>query len=757
MLTIRLPDGSQHEFPDHATGLDVASKISPRLASAALGVQVGPTISDVMRPLAEITDERPIPVQILTEKDPQSLGILRHSCAHVMARAVMRLFPDVELAFGPTTGHGFYYDMALPHAVSEDDFPRIEAEMAKIIATGEPFERFITDRNEAVELVDGMKQKLKVEHIQTGLAEHPTVSFYRQGEFVDLCRGPHVPDAKRIKAFKLLSVAGAYWKGDASNQQLQRLYGTAWFSQKDLDNYLEQLNEAKRRDHRVLGKQLGLFTISPVVGSGLILWMPKGATVRGLLETFIKDELLKRGYSPVYTPHIGRLELYRTSGHFPYYRDAQFPPMYSRPAAGALDLCQYRLSLGLLDEKREQDIHHYLRTAHFIPENYERAQTQEEKLNAVHGYALTLLKILQVDLPEYHAATDHQGRADALLNWLMEQEGFLLKPMNCPHHIHIYKAEPRSYRDLPVRLAEFGSVYRYEQTGELNGMTRVRGFTQDDAHLFCTPEQVEAELRNNIELVLMILNTLGLDDYRVRIGLRDPESDKYVGSPELWSQAEATLIEVVKNLGMNYTAEKGEAAFYGPKIDFVVRDCIGREWQLGTVQLDYNLPERFQLEYIGADNHPHRPVMIHRAPFGSMERFMGILIEHFAGAFPLWLAPEQARVMAISDKFDDYAKQVLQRFQAAGFRVSLDSRSTKINAKVRDAQLELIPYMLVVGGRDQENGTVSLRDRIEGELGALPINEAIAKLKAEVDEKRLRNVKRSSLSTAESSGEAHEY
>lgn len=757
MLSVRLPDGSQHEFPDHATGLDVAAKISPRLASAAIGVQVGEVISDVMRPLAETSDQRPIPVQILTEKDPAALGILRHSCAHVMARAVMRLFPHVELAFGPTTGHGFYYDMALPHAISEDDFPRIEAEMAKLIAAAEPFERFVIDRDEAQKLVEGMSQKLKSEHIQTGLGDHQTVSFYRQGEFVDLCRGPHIPDAKRIKAFKLLSVAGAYWKGDATNQQLQRLYGTAWFSQKDLDAYLEQINEAKRRDHRVLGKQLSLFTISPMVGSGLILWMPKGATVRGILETFIKDELLKRGYSPVYTPHIGRLELYRTSGHFPYYRDAQFPPMYSRPAAGAIDLCQYRLAMGLLDEKREHDVLNYMKQAHFVPAGYEQAASQEEKLELVHRYALTLLDTLQVDLPEYRAAKDSQGRAEALLKWLMDQEGFLLKPMNCPHHIHIYKAEPRSYRDLPVRLAEFGTVYRYEQTGELNGMTRVRGFTQDDAHLFCTAEQVEEELRANIELVLMILNTLGLTDFRVRIGLRDPESDKYVGSSELWSQAEKTLIDVVKALGMNYSAEPGEAAFYGPKIDFVVRDCIGREWQLGTVQLDYNLPERFQLEYIGADNHPHRPVMIHRAPFGSMERFMGILIEHFAGAFPLWLAPEQARVMAISDKFDDYAKQVEQRFKAAGFRVTLDSRSTKINAKVRDAQLELVPYMLVVGGRDQEQGTVSVRDRIDGELGALPIDEAISKLKAEVDEKRLRQVKKSSMTAVESPGEAHEY
>jgi threonyl-tRNA synthetase len=519
------------------------------------------------------------------------------------------------------------------------------------------------------------------------------------------------------------------------------LYGTAFFSQKELDDYLHKLEEAKKRDHRVLGKQLKLFTISPMVGSGLILWMPNGAIIRGILETFIKDELIKRGYSPVYTPHIGRLELYRTSGHFPYYRDAQFPPMYTRPAAGTLDICQYRLSLGELDEKRETEFVQYMKLAYFVPPEYEQAKTQAEKLELIHRYTVTLLETMQVDLPDYHKAKNAEDRSAALLKWLADQEGFLLKPMNCPHHIHIYKAEQRSYRDLPVRLAEFGTVYRYEQTGELNGMTRVRGFTQDDAHLFITPEQVESEFRANIELVLFIFNTLGLTDYRVRLGFRDPASTKYVGNDEDWNLAQTALEAIVKNLGMNYSAEIGEAAFYGPKIDFVVKDCIGREWQLGTVQLDYNLPKRFDLEYIGADNKPHRPIMIHRAPFGSMERFMGILIEHFAGAFPTWLAPEQARVLTVSEKFTDYAQKVEAQLKDNGFRVGGDYRPEKIGFKIREAQLEKIPYMLVIGDKEQTAGTVAVRGRSEGDLGAVPVAEFISKLEREVREKRLPTVK----------------
>jgi len=728
MLSIRLPDGTVVEHADHATARDVALAISPRLASAAVGASVAGTVVDLMRPLAEVTEERPIPVQLLTEKDAAALGILRHSCAHVMARAVMRLWPDVELAFGPTTGHGYYYDIACPHKISEDDFPRIEAEMQKIVSAAEPFERFLCDRNEALELVSGMAQTLKVEHIQTGLASHPTVSFYRQGEFVDLCRGPHIPDASRIRAFKLLSVAGAYWKGDASGRQLQRLYGTAWFSQKDLDAYLDQVNEAKRRDHRVLGKQLNLFTISQDVGQGLCLWLPKGATIRSLLEDFIKRELIARGYQPVYSPHIGRVEMYETSGHFPYYRDSQFAPLYGHDGGQLVDFWIRRLQAEDLTADQE---------AHL------RASAQ----------------LTGADLTDYPVKGNSAEKIEYLRVWERAQERYLLKPMNCPHHVQIYKAIPRSYRDLPVRLAEFGTVYRHEQSGELNGMLRVRGLTQDDAHLFVTPEQVQEEFKATIELVKFVLGSVGLNDYRVQLSLRDSKNkEKYVGTDEGWENAQNALREVLKSMEIPFVECEGEAAFYGPKTDFMVRDCIGREWQLGTVQLDFNLPERFQLEYIGADNQAHRPVMIHRAPFGSMERFTGMLIEHFAGAFPLWLAPEQVRVMSIIDKFEDYARQVEAQFRATGFRVGTDLRGTKINAKVRDAQVELIPYMLVVGGKDQENGTVSVRDRIEGDLGAMPIADAIAKLQAEVNERRIRQVTQKSFQQFdEGSTQANEY
>jgi len=733
MLSIRLPDGSVVEHPDHATALDVAMAISPRLASAAIGAKVGETVVDVMRPLAEATAERPVPVQLLTEKDPASLGILRHSCAHIMARAVMRLWPGVELAFGPTTGHGFYYDIACDHKISEDDFPRIEAEMQTIVDAGEPFERFICDREEALKLVDGMSQKLKVEHINTGLATHPTVSFYRQGEFVDLCRGPHVPDAKKVKAFKLLSVAGAYWKGDATGKQLQRLYGTAWFSQKDLDAYLDQVNEAKRRDHRVLGKQLNLFAISQDVGQGLCLWMPKGAMIRSLLEEFIKKELIARGYQPVYSPHIGRVEMYETSGHFPYYRDSQFAPIFGHEGGQLVDYWIRRLDA-------------------LVKDGVPFTSDDEQKL-------ASSAKLMGVELSDFPSSGSPEVRKEFLRVWEKQQERYLLKPMNCPHHVQIYKAQHRSYRDLPVRLAEFGTVYRHEQSGELNGMLRVRGLTQDDAHLFVTPGQVMEEFKATIELVKFVLASVGLTDYRVQLSCRDSkDSSKYIGSDEAWENAQNSLRQVLTDMQMPFIECEGEAAFYGPKTDFMVRDCIGREWQLGTVQLDFNLPERFQLEYIGADNQAHRPVMIHRAPFGSMERFTGMLIEHFAGAFPLWLAPEQIRVMSISDKFEDYAKQVEARFRAAGFRVTSDLRGTKINAKVRDAQVELIPYMLVVGGRDVEHNTVSVRDRIDGDLGAMPIEEALTKLQQEVTDRRIRQVSEKKFQQFDEGGEAaNEY
>jgi threonyl-tRNA synthetase len=649
MIKVVLPDGSLKEYSRPVRPIDVAADIGPRLAKATLAAEVNGNLTGVDTYLPE---EGEVSLRLLTNKDPKALDVMRHSCAHLMARAVMRLYEGVQLAFGPTVDNGFYYDFQLEKPISEADFPKIEAEMAKIVKENEPFERVEEPRDQAIEMCRGLGQSLKVEHLQEGLAENAVVSFYRQGEFVDLCRGPHVPTAGAIGAFKLLSIAGAYWKGDSSRQQLQRLYGTAWFSKQDLDAYLTRIEEAKRRDHRVLGKQLELFTIDPTVGSGLILWLPKGATIRRELENFLYAELVKNGYQPVYTPHIGRVELYQISGHYPYYSDSQFPPIEMK-----------------------------------------------------------------------------------------DGEKYLLKPMNCPHHIMIYQSKPRSYRDLPLRLAEFGSVYRFEQSGELNGMTRVRGFTQDDAHIFCTEDQVGDEFRGCIEMTQFVLKTLGLDDYRVRLGFRDPASEKYVGSAETWERAEAAIEAVCREMKLpNMSVQRGEAAFYGPKTDFVVEDCIGREWQLGTVQLDYNLPsqQRFNLQYIGADNRPHQPVMIHRAPFGSFERFTGMLIEHFAGAFPLWLAPEQARVLVVGAKFEDYARSVERQLAEAGFRVSGDYRPEKIGAKIRDAQLALIPYMFVIGGREMEQGAVALRDRLEGDLGSMPLGDAIEKLRDEVAKRTVR-------------------
>jgi threonyl-tRNA synthetase len=720
MLTLKLPDGSVRQVPEGTRPRDVAASIGKRLAQAAVAAKVNDAVVD-------LDSELPPPIsppgtggdigggelsfQILTDRDKEALSVLRHSCAHIMARAVLRLFPGAQLAFGPALENGFYYDIDSPTPIREEDFPRIEEEMRKIVVDAEPFERFERPTAEARELVRDLGQEYKVEHIDDDLKQYPTLSFYRQGEFIDLCRGPHIPNAGKVGAFKLLSIAGAYWKNDSSRKQLQRLYGTAFFNQKDLDAYLHQIEEAKKRDHRVLGKQLKLFTINPdMVGSGLILWMPKGATVRGILESFIKEELLKRGYQPVYTPHIGRLDMYEKSGHFPYYRDSMYPPLYLNPFTPAA----------------QQYLEHARRSPGTI---------EDDK-----WFSILAEKHYHLTIPGFDEAKDKEGKIKAVERWLKQQEGYLVKPMNCPHHIQIYKAEPRSYRDLPVRLAEFGTVYRFEQTGELSGMTRVRGFTQDDAHLFITPEQTEAEVGANIDLVLFVLSSLGLHDYRVRVGLRDPNSDKYVGSAENWQKAEKTLLELVRSRGMNYSAEVGEAAFYGPKIDFVVRDCIGREWQLGTVQLDYNLPERFGLEYIGKDNHAHRPVMIHRAPFGSMERFMGILIEHFAGAFPLWLAPEQVRIMPVSERFAQYGQRVQNELRSQGFRVSGDYRPEKIGYKIREAQLEKIPYMLVVGEKEQTAGTVSVRDRVDGDLGAMTIPELIKRLTEEVKERRIRQV-----------------
>ncbi|MEX0717017.1 MAG: threonine--tRNA ligase [Planctomycetaceae bacterium] len=728
MIQVQLPDGSIQEHSDDATALDVAQSIGERLARATVAAEVEGRIVDARRPLAEATDSRPVPLRLITERDREALDVMRHSCAHVMARAVMRLYPGTSLAFGPTLAHGYYYDFDLPEPLREEDFERIEEEMAEIVKEAEPFERFVLPRDEARQFCDDLEQDLKVEHIDSGLAEHSTVSFYRQGEFVDLCRGPHVPDAGRIKAFKLLSVAGSYWKGDAKNRRLQRLYGTAFFDKKDLSRYLEQVEEAKRRDHRVLGKQLKLFEIDPDVGQGLILWKPRGTQVRAVLEEFLRVEMVKRGYDLVATPHIGRVDLYEISGHFPYYRDSQFAPIFGHEGGQLVDAWIRRLrEVGLSSD-------------------------DESRL-------VQAAKVLGVDTGEYQPAASTERKIEVLRKWEKSQERFLLKPMNCPHHVKIYASEQRSYRDLPLRLAEFGTVYRHEKSGELNGMTRVRGFTQDDAHLFCTPDQVKDEFRATVELVQFVFETFGFRDVSIRLSLRDPHSDKYVGRAELWDRAESELREVLAEMKVNFVEEVGEAAFYGPKVDFVIRDVIGRPWQLGTVQLDYNLPERFELEYIGADNHAHRPVMIHRAPFGSMERFVGILIEHFAGAFPLWLAPEQVRVLPLSDKTLDYAREVESQLRAAGFRATTDAKSAKVNAKIRDAQLELIPYMMVVGPREAEAGAVALRDRLEGDLGSMPLADAIQKLQAEVAGRTIRQVVQTEFQGIEATGdgEQHEY
>lgn len=738
MVQIKLPDGSVKEYPEGVRPREVAEGIGKRLAEAAVAAVANGTVVDIDRPI-ENGREAPIELRLLTPRDREALDVLRHSTAHIMARAILRLFPGTRLAFGPTTTNGFYYDVDLPgRPLSEDDFPAIEAEMAKIIKDGEPFERFSLPAPDARKFVDDLGQSFKVEHIDDELHKFGILSFYRQGEFVDLCRGPHIPNAGKVGAFKLLSIAGAYWKGHTDQAMLQRVYGTAFFDKKDLDAHLAQIEEAKKRDHRRLGKELGLFTISQLVGSGLILWMPKGAIVRGVLENFLKDELLKRGYQPVYTPHIGRVELYETSGHYPYYKESQFPLIR------LLDDAAMTLATGLEKDELDEPAQKVLLAKAGIPERMPRpphAGQEGQRANESDEY-WTL---------------DKAGRIKYVQEYGVSEE-YLLKPMNCPHHIQIYAAQPRSYRDLPVRLAEFGTVYRYEQSGELSGLTRVRGFTQDDAHLFCTMEQVRGEFRATMELTQFVLGSLGLTDYKLRLSKHDPEDPKYAGAAgETWRRAEEDIRAVLDEMGLPYEEAPGEAAFYGPKADFIVRDCIGRQWQLGTVQLDYVLPERFGIEYTGADNQPHRPVMIHRAPFGSMERFMGILIEHFAGAFPLWLAPEQVRVLPISDKAAAYADRVLAEVQAAGLRASIDHRSEKIGAKIRDAQLEKIPVMLVVGAKEAETSAVSYRDRIDGDKGAMPLADAIAQLKAESDARTIRQIVAPAAPPAEEEKESHTY
>jgi threonyl-tRNA synthetase len=657
MVTITLPDGAQKQFEQAViTPMDVAKAIGPRLAAATIGAVVDGQLCD-----ANLAIKQDATLALVTAKpeDAHALYLIRHSTAHVMAEAIVRLFPEAKLAYGPPVENGYYYDIELEHKLTADDLLAIETEMKKIVAEDRPFTRYELAQDVALAKLAHEGNPYKVDNAQRAINADPqaVLTFYATGtpgsNWEDLCRGPHVPSTSRVGAFKLMSVAGAYWHGDEKAQQLQRVYGTAFPTQKDLDAYLNALEEAKRRDHRVIGKQMSLFTISPLVGAGLILWLPKGAVLRTELEQYMREELMRRGYNIVYSPQIGNINLYKASGHYPYYKESQFPTIR-------------------MNERDPSDDSEYL-----------------------------------------------------------------LRPMNCPHHIQMYAHEPRSYRDLPLRLAEFGTVYRYEQTGELNGMTRVRGFTQDDAHLFCTPEQVEAEFRSTVQMVMHVFNTLGFKDYDCRVSLRDPASTKYMGEAAVWDKAEAILRKVVREVNIPHVEGIGEAAFYGPKIDFMVKDCIGRKWQLGTVQLDFNLPERFQLEYIGADNQTHRPVMIHRAPFGSMERFTGILIEHFAGAFPTWLSPVQVAVLSISEKTEAYAREIAAQLQTQLIRTETDFGPDKIGAKIRRARETKVPYMLILGAKEAQDGTVAIRTRKDKDLGTMPVADFVQRLKEEIRTRQL--------------------
>ncbi len=674
MPKITLPDGSIRQYDAPTTAGQIAADIGPGLAKAALGAKIDGTLCDLSTRIeSDCTLALVTPKSRDGQVDPDGLFLLRHSCAHVMAEAIQRLFPGTMLVYGPPLDTGFYYDMAFPdgRAPSTDDFIAIEAEMAKIIGENLPFTRRDLSIAEGMDKLAGEGSKFKLDNAQRAKdGGSATLSWYTTGlpgtNWEDLCRGPHAPSTGRIGAFKVMSLASSYWKGDESLDRLTRVYGTAFATKPELEAHLKQLDEAKKRDHRMLGKQLRLFHIDEMVGQGLVLWTPRGAAIRQELQTFISEALRDQGYQQVFTPHIGKLELYRTSGHFPYYRESQYPPIVDHD--------------------------------------------QMTKL-AAEGCSCG-------DLANRLASG--------------EVEGYLLKPMNCPHHIRIFASEPHSYRDLPVRLAEFGTVYRWEQSGEIGGLTRVRGFTQDDAHLFVREDQVANELLGCLSLVKLIFGTLGMNDYRVRVGLRDPKSDKYVGEPSNWDKAEEACRNAARSLSVPFTEEAGEAAFYGPKIDFIVRDVIGRSWQLGTVQVDYNLPVRFDLSYIGADNEKHRPVMIHRAPFGSMERFVGVLIEHFAGAFPLWLAPEQVRVLPISEKSEEYAQEVLTAIRKIGLRATIDSGNERVQARIRDASEAKIPYLAVVGPRDAQQRVVSLRAfGTEANLGELPLERFISGLKSE--------------------------
>ncbi len=638
-ITITFPDGSHREYPDGVTGREIAESISKGLAREALSISVNGQVWDLSRPIR--SDAR---IKINKWESDEGKETYWHSSAHLMAEAVEALFPGAKFGVGPAIENGFYYDLDLgDHSLTQEDLARIEGKMRELSQRDVPYRREEVSWESAVGYFQKKGDQYKLELLE-GLKGQP-ISLYHSGGFTDLCFGPHIPSTGRIKAVKLTGIAGAYWRGNEQNKMLQRIYGITFPTQSELDEYLRRLEEAKRRDHRKLGVELELFLLTPKVGSGLPLWLPKGTVLRESLEAFLRAEQRKRGYLPVITPHIANLELYRTSGHYPYYKDSQFPPIT-----------------------------------------------------------------------------------------LEGGERFLLKPMNCPHHHQIYMSKPRSYRDLPVRLAEFGMVYRYEQSGEINGLTRVRGFTQDDAHIYCTHDQLKAEIRGTVELTQLVFRTFGMD-VSTRLSYRDENVAKYGGEAAYWEQAQREIKEVADEMGLDYVVAIGEASFYGPKIDFLVKDVIGRTWQLGTVQVDYVMPERFQLEYMGSDGQKHRPVIIHRAPFGSMERFIGLLIEHYAGEFPLWLAPVQAVVLPITDQQLDYARKVHENLARAGVRAELDDRNEKVNYKIREWETRKVPYMLVIGEREKQSGNVAVRQHKKGDLGAVPEEEFLVRLVREIQSK----------------------
>lgn len=639
MINITLPDNSVKQFQQGVTGLDIAKSISEGLARKVLAAEVDGDVWDATRPIH--SDAK---IKLLTWDDTEGKATMWHSSAHLMAEAIEALFPGAKFGIGPDIENGFYYDVDTgDRMITDADLLLIEKKMKELVKQKLTYTRRDVSKGEALDYFGKKGDEYKLELISE--LEDGQITFYESGSFVDLCRGPHLPDTGYIKAIKLLSVAGAYWRGDEKRKQLTRIYGITFPKANELDEYLKMLEEAKKRDHRRLGKDLEIFTFSQKVGLGLPLWLPKGAELRERLETYLKKTQKEAGYQPVITPHIGNVELYKISGHLQKYGEESFRPI-STPIEG---------------------------------------------------------------------------------------EQFFLKPMNCPHHCEIYKAKPHSYKDLPLRYAEFGTVYRYEQSGELHGLTRVRGFTQDDAHIFCTPDQVKSEFVGVINIVMKIFKALDFNNFITQISLRDPNNkEKYIGSDENWEKAERAILEVAEGSGLETVIEYGEAAFYGPKMDFMVRDALGRKWQLGTIQVDYNLPERFELEYTGSDNEKHRPVMIHRAPFGSMERFVAVLIEHCAGKFPLWLAPVQAIVLPISEKYHDYSEKVLSLLAEFEIRAEADMRSEKTGKKIRDAELKRIPFMLIVGEKEEDSNTISVRRQGEGDIGTFTIEEFANQINAEI-------------------------